>query len=254
MDHDEVQLNRLLKDFRRDGYLILKDVFEAAFIQNLHHDFVHKYQHYFVEKDHEDAQGVGNKRFFVTVEVEGAFNTPRFYANPFILSIVKQLLDKNLIISDLTCVVSLPGAEKQHIHSDGTIFNGLPIASLLPPHAIGLLIPLIPFNQLNGVTRIWPGTHGKRMPEESLEDNPDFVDPELDIGSCILMDYRLKHRGNANLSDQIRPLLYCNYGAPWYFDSNNFKKQAHLMITDEEFEKVPEKYRAMFARRNMRLA
>jgi ectoine hydroxylase-related dioxygenase (phytanoyl-CoA dioxygenase family) len=254
MDHDEDQLNRLVKDFRRDGFLVLKDVFKAEFVQALHQAFIQKYQHYFVEKEHEDALCVGDKRFVVTVEVEGAFNTARFYANPFILSIVEQLLGKSFIISDLTCVVSLPGAQRQHIHSDGTIFDGLPIANLLPPHAIGLLIPLIPFNRMNGVTRIWPGTHGKTMPDESLEDDLDFVDPELDIGSCILMDHRLKHRGNANLSDQIRPLLYCNYSAPWYFDSNNFKKQAHLLIKDENFEKVPEEYKAMFARRNMRLA
>ena len=254
MDCDESRLNSLLKDFRRDGFLILKDVFEAEFIQNLHQAFIRNYQHYLVDREHEDALCVGNKRYQITVEVKGAFNTPKLYANPFVLSIVEQLLDKHFIISDFTCVSSLPGAETMHIHSDGTIFSGVPIANLLPPHAIGLLVPLIPFNQANGVTRIWPGTHRNAMSNESLETSPDFVDPELDIGSCILMDYRLKHRGNANRSDQVRPLLYCNYSAPWYFDSNNFKKQAHLMIGDEEFEKIPAKYKAMFARRNMKLA
>jgi ectoine hydroxylase-related dioxygenase (phytanoyl-CoA dioxygenase family) len=251
---DSGHLKALELEFRKEGYLVLKQVFRTELVQALREAFIREYRSYLVDAEHKDALRVGNRRYAVTVEINDAFNTPDLYANPLILPIVRQLLGPHFVISDFTCVVSLPGAENQHIHCDGTIFAGLPIASLLPPHAVGLLVPLIPFNRNNGVTRIWPGTHLRPATEEQLDADSNFFDPELELGSCMLMDYRLKHRGNANNSEQQRPLLYCNYSAPWYFDSNNFQKQAHLMLSDTEYMKVPKEHKPLFARRNMKLA
>lgn len=151
---DEAHLRELVSEFNKEGCLILDRVFDPAFIQRLHRAFIRDYQHYLVEKDHPDALCVGNKRYQITIEVKDEFNTEQLYANPLVLSLVEQLLGKRFVISDLTCVASLPGAEDMHIHGDGYIFEGVPIAPLLPPHAVGLLIPLIQFNRLNGVTRL----------------------------------------------------------------------------------------------------
>jgi ectoine hydroxylase-related dioxygenase (phytanoyl-CoA dioxygenase family) len=251
---EESNLETILKDFRRDGYVVLKEVFSKEFINKLYLAFMSRYEQSFTDKNAKEIVQVGDKRYQIAVEVKGVFNSPELYANPFVFPIIEQLFDGDFIIGDLTCVTSLPGAKTMAIHCDGRIFTWHPLASLLPPHAVGALIPLIPFNQLNGPTRVWPGSQ-KSAPDSSLwEDKSNFIDLEVDTGSCILMDHRILHSGNPNLSEQIRPLLYINYSAPWYYDPVNFTKQAPLVVDDADFEQIPEKYRKLFIRRQIKPA
>ncbi|AXE20515.1 hypothetical protein DR864_23640 [Runella rosea] len=250
---EAAHLEEILKDFRRDGYVILQDVFSKEYINALCADFMGTYGHNFLEENDRNVVKVGNKRIQVSVEVKDAFNSPSLYANPFVLAFLRSIFNNYFIISDLTCVTSLPGAQKMRIHRDGTIFDGLALAPLLPAHAVGVLIPLIPFNKLNGPTRYWPGSHRISQLLADFEENLNFIEPEIDTGSCILMDHRLVHSGNPNRSEQIRPLLYCNYSLPWYFDYINFKYEAHLIVDDKNFEKIPADYKLFFQRRNMKL-
>lgn len=239
----------------RQGFLVLPKLFLPELIRELYAAFVSEYPAYLTaEETPADALIVGHRRLQITVALKGVFNNPQLYANPAVLELVTAALGEAPVISDVSCVTSLPGAQDMHIHCDGRIFNGLPIANLLPPHAIGLLIPLIPFNRQNGVTRLWPGSHRLPGGGTDYQHNTAFVDPELELGDCMLMDYRLMHRGNANNSNDVRPLLYFNYAAPWYFDGNNFVKQMHLQMPDAEFRKVPGQWQSLFARRNLLMA
>ncbi len=90
---------------------------------------------------------VGHRRVQVSLEVRNNFNTPDLYANPLILPILKGIFNTNFIVSDLTCVTSLPGAKSMPQHRDGEIFKGVSLAPLLPAYAVGLLIPLISFTK-----------------------------------------------------------------------------------------------------------
>lgn len=248
---DETLFEAALKDFRRDGYIILKGVFSKDYISTLYHNFMHHYSRYFINENHADALTVGDKRFQISVEIKEVFNSPMLYANTHVIEFMKFIFDNWFIISDLTCVTSLPGAKRMRAHRDGRIFVGHPLSYLLPPHAVGALIPLIPFNKLNGTTRVWPGTHrGEDPQDESSKLN--FVDLEIDTGSCILMDYRVLHGGNPNHSEEIRPLLYINYSAPWYYDPLNFHKQAPLILDDANFEQIPNEYKKLFVRRQIK--
>ncbi len=67
------------------------------------------------------------------------------------------------------------------------------------------------------------------------------------------MDHRVVHCGNPNQSDEKRPLLYCNYSLPWYFDSDNFKLEPHLIVGDKNYSYIPEEYKPLFQRRNITL-
>lgn len=250
---EAAHLEEILKDFRRDGYVILQDVFSKDYINQLNTDFISRYGHLFSDDYKNKVLRVGHRRVQVSVEVKDRFNAPYFYANPLIMPILKGIFNEKFIISDLTCVTSLPGAESLQLHRDGAIYKGVALAPLLPAYAVGLLIPLIPFTKLNGPTRYWPGTHRSPLNAHDFKDNLDFIEPEVDTGSCILMDHRLVHSGNPNRSEEPRPLLYCNYSLPWYFDYMNFKYDAHLKVDDKNFEKIPEEYKSFFQRRNMKL-
>lgn len=246
---DELHLESILKDFRKDGYVVLRDVFAKAYIDALNGSFIRQYNRYFVDAAHDDALRVGDKRFQITVELNDVFNSSTLYANPLIYQIMEQLFDYQFIVNSLTCTASLPGAGRMSVHRDGSIFDGHPIAHLLPPHAVGVLIPLIPITELNGPTRIWPGSHLRRAHPDDLEHDTNFIDAIIDTGSCLLMDYRVYHTGNPNLSDQVRPLLYLLYSTPWYYDERNFRQQAALIIDDANFQQIPPPYRTLFERR-----
>ncbi len=251
---DESKLESLLKAFRKDGCIVLKDVFSKGKIECLNNCLTKNYADYLENKEYDDALKVGHKRHNITIDINGEFNAPDIYCHPLILEILHHLLEPRFVISDLTCVLSLPGSKQMQVHRDGVIFNNSPVRGLLPPFAIGVLIPLVPFTKTNGTTRFWPGSHLGTSSVEEIAQSPDFIDAEIDTGSCILMDYRLCHRGKPNNSDTVRPLLYCNYCNHWYLDSGNFKKQAHFYMSDQELMKMPEQHRGMFVRRNIDLS
>ncbi len=248
---NENKLVKLVYDFKKDGYLFLESIFTKEFIHELNIYFIEKYKKYFEGINDYYSSALSDGRYNITIDIKDVFNTSYLYANPLIISLIKQLLTDKSIIGDIACVTSLPGAQAQGVHRDGVIFDGLPISRLLPPHTIGLLIPLIPFNSQNGATRIWPGSHINNSIAGDFENDPNFFDANMDIGSCILIDSRIVHKGNANNSNQIRPLLYINYSAQWYFDQNIYKKQTPIKMDDENFERVPEMYKPLFIRRNI---
>ena len=225
---EKSHLDQIIGEFKKNGFIFLKSIFPKELINSLNLSFQNEYKKYFCDANHEDAFAVGNKRFQITIDIKNKFNDYFLFANPIILSILKNLFTDKMIISDITCVTSLPGAKKMKIHRDGNIFIGNPLTPLLPPHAIGLLIPLIPFDQNNGTTRYWPQSQKNNLDESSFENDLNYFDANSDLGDCVLMDYRVVHVGNENKSDQIRPLLYINYAANWYFDPNNFNKQTPL--------------------------
>jgi ectoine hydroxylase-related dioxygenase (phytanoyl-CoA dioxygenase family) len=249
---EQKTLEELVVDFKKNGFLALNNLFDKNYIESLNNHFLKNYSAYFKEETHQKATEFVNKRFIVTIDVKDEFNNANLFGNTLILNLLNKLFTDKIIISDFHCVTAMPGAGDMPLHKDGCIFDGNPLSTLLPPHAIGLLIPLIPFTIENGATRFWYGSHlNTTKQEHEYESDTNYYDAVLDIGSCILMDYRLVHKASPNQSNQIRPLLYINYSAIWYFDLDTFKKQSPLKIDDQNFEKVPNEFKSLFMRRNI---
>jgi len=105
------------------------------------------------------------------------------------------------------CVVSLPRALTQSWHSDGAeagLFN--------------VFVPLLSLTRANGPTELRPGTHlhqglarGHVAPREA---------PLLRAGEMLLFDYRVRHRGLANDSEEPRPVAYVTYAIGEAKDAN----------------------------------
>jgi ectoine hydroxylase-related dioxygenase (phytanoyl-CoA dioxygenase family) len=194
---------------------------------------------------------VGAKRTQVTVAIEGPFNSPRLYANDFILPVLKLVLGDELILGSFGAVVSLPGAPDQHAHRDHPNIYELPetegteawVDILLPPYALNVIVPLVPLNATNGTTRLWVGSH--LVPKNRIQQTPT-VDPLADPGDCLLVDYRLLHAGTANSSSNPRPILYNMYCRPWFRDSRNYRKQQRIRISREEYSRVPPQFQQLF--------
>ena len=236
--------------FFRHGCLLVKNALPVAYVKELARSYAESYAEYFEDRDYPDALNVGNRRTMITVALRGPFNSPQLYANHLVLPVLRILLGTNLILGGFGSVVSLPGAQDQHRHVDHpNIYefpapdgSGLTVPQSMMPYAVTVIVPLVPLNATNGTTRLWPGSHtvarGRMFSERP-------VDPPVDPGDALLMDYRLAHCGTANRSDAVRPILYVIYNRAWFRDAANYSRQAPLSISDQEYAAIPSEFRSL---------
>lgn len=247
-------LKRGVKIFLENGAFLIKGVFPAELIQKLHGEYVETHSSCFQDREFVAENCVNDQRAMLTVAIEGAFNDPEIYANPFVIPLISRLLQDQQIIGSFGSVVSLPGAEQQRVHRDAPLIfdpdlgmeEEVNVLALMPPYAITLFIPLLPVTPENGATRMWLGSH---LTSSYKTEGLPFSDALAEVGDAILCDYRLLHAGLANHSNAIRPILYSVYNRPWFKDCVNFIKQKPLIMADEEFAKVPEQFRSLFEER-----
>ena len=251
---DSELLQRGAHLFVTHGCLLIKNVFDASFVRELHAQFTSDFRDYFVDKIFDDAHVIDDKRIMVTLSLEGLFSTRDFYAPPKIYPILEFLLTKLMIVAGMGCVIALPGSKEMRTHRDyfniydpGFYFPGFEtFVANGPPYAISLGIPLVPITRLTGSTRFWPGTHlGITRPDDpSLGPGVDF---ETELGSCYLFDYRVLHGSVANTSDEVRPLLYNVYSRPWFRDPKNYPKQSPINISEEQLSRLPAEDQKLFS-------
>jgi len=48
------------------------------------------------------------------------------------------------------------------------------------------------------------------------------------------------------VSARPRPILYLVYSRRWFQDRTNFDMQSPLLVSHEEYERIPEEYRPLF--------
>lgn len=231
--------------FRESGTLIVRGVLPPALVHSLQGAFMTKYQAYFSDTDTLDALPVGNKRKMITVTVEGVFNNPRIYANPFVFPIMQGILGERVILNGHGAVASLPGAATQHTHRDYTgLFLDEAIDSRIPTFAVTVVIPLVAIDETVGGTRVCPGSHNAT---EAACRSLEGFDPVMSLGDCLLMDYMLVHAGQANKSDTVRPILYNIYSRPWFRDDANYVKQKSLVVPEIEYQRIPQALKPLFS-------
>ena len=229
--------------FLEHGVLVIENVFDEALIERCRDNVLEGYRAYFENVRHKDALRIGDKRFQVTVSIEGPFNDEAFYANPLLTPLLGRWLDEKFVLGSLTASVSLPGAKLQWSHKDHPrIFSRRDEEPVLPPVGVSVMIPLIDIDWRVGTTRVQKGSHrvsldaSRRMPSLS---------PYVRRGSCFLMDHRLSHLGEPNRSERVRPILNMLYHRRWFRDSLNFRDQPPVRVSAEELEKVPERHRRL---------
>lgn len=163
-------------------------------------------------------------RYEITMPMTGPFGDPALFANPLILSVLKESLGDRLQLCSFTSVVSFPGAVLQQIHRDYSILFGEDIQSVnprdLPAHAISVSVPLLDVDMSMGPTVVWLGSH--LWPSSCpIPFSIDSTSISFKKGDCMMFDYRLFHAGGPNRSDQKRPIIYMVYGREWFYDEGH---------------------------------
>lgn len=219
----------LVDSLEEHGVALLHNVFPVDLLEDCRIAFFKRHQKDLEEPERaKGLQRVGDKRWMKSITVKPPFSDPRLLTPVLITPYLQKALGEELVLNNVGVVSSLPGSQDQHEHRDlPLLFEGMDIDLDMPTYAITLLIPLIDANHQHGSTRLQPGSH--RMKDGEASTAPSLV-PDVPVGSCILMDYRLRHGGTANLSNVTRPLLYLVYSRPWFRDYRNFRKQPPLKI------------------------
>ena len=230
--------------FQRHGALMIEGAYPPALLETCHRHFLEQQHRYLVDRDHEDALRVGDKRFMVTVPVEGCFANPAIYAAPLVMPLLERLLGPDLLVGSFNVVASLPGAADQWVHKDHPALFPELGQMPLPSFAINTIIPLIPLDEQVGTTCLIKGSH--RVPGDEVARMPRQR-PMVPLGGCLLIDYRLTHLGLANRSERVRPILSINYHRSWFRDIANHAKQRPVEISAETLLRVPLARQRLFA-------
>ena len=233
--------------FNQYGALQVENVFDVNMLQNIKKLILEKYNAYFDPKEYDDCLRLGDKRHMVTLDIEGPINSPDLYDNPVISAIAKQVLGEDYILGAVNIGVSLPGSEHQSIHKDyPPLFDeDNKFRDDLPCFAIGVLIPLVQHSHTVGTTLVIK--ESQRISPKAAEKLPGQA-PFLDIGSCLMIDYRVGHQGLANKSeDVVRPLLTLIFHRSWFRDCVNYRKQLPIKIDDEIFNTAPERLKELIS-------
>jgi len=181
-----------------------------------------------------------------TVDLEGPFNRPSFYANPFFFPIIERLLGKDCILGACSSVVSFPGAPAQFIHRDSdSLYGDYSFDVGLPPYALTVLMPLVDATEETGSTEVWPESHKEPSLEKVLTSSP--LHPLVPRGSVMLTDSRVVHRGAQNRSTSVRPLVYNSYHRHWFRDYGGYEHRPPVAMNPLEFSRVPVEHRQLFS-------
>ena len=191
-----------------------------------------------------DGLPVGDQRVMHPLPLSGPFNAPELYAQPLILALMSALLGPDFLIGSITLVVARPGAGAQHLHADHPpLFTRGAAGAGLPAHAFTLLIPLVDTDGEVGGTEVFKGSHRGAADPQAMgigQTRP------LSLGSGLLFDYRLLHRGLANRSSHDRPVLSIVYQRSWFRDAVNFNRFAPLQMSLPELKRVPGELSGLF--------
>ncbi|GAX25376.1 hypothetical protein FisN_5Lh473 [Fistulifera solaris] len=144
------------------------------------------------------------------------------------MPVVKEILGKEVCLIHKGIFLAMPGAEKQNYHQDGVHLTS---QYQKPCHAINVFVPLVDLT--NQGTEFCLGSH--ILGNEDL-DNEFLFTPSVTAGTPIVFDYRLGHRGLANTSSSIRPVVYCTYAVAAdgkeFRDLVNFSRKRYKPIGD----------------------
>jgi len=110
-------------------------------------------------------------------------------------------------LCNLSLLISTPGSPTQSWHADG---GHTSLTTHHPCHVFNVFIPLVDVPLSMGPTELRPGTHvytrdlaRMMLLAKAKKRLREAVVPELRRGDALLFDYRILHRGRANLSDRV---------------------------------------------------
>ena len=148
-----------------------------------------------------------NVRVFHLLELDEVFRD--LIVHPLALQLVNGLLGEDVLISNFTANIALPGSRSMKVHSDQSIVIPEPWCE---PWSMNIIWCLDDVHAANGATLFLPGSHRIERAAQVGEDPVGRMIPfEAQAGSIIAMDGRMWHTSGANVTTDVERALLFGY-------------------------------------------
>jgi ectoine hydroxylase-related dioxygenase (phytanoyl-CoA dioxygenase family) len=207
------------------GYVVLENAFDAAFLSDVRATYDPLCDDHIRRQggwDALDGKTFGERHVGFFPPLFAPLADARLAAHPAALSITHAALGEDAQCSFFHTNTCFPGSGWQPIHRDTPVLFGTQHTAPTPPTHLVINVPLVPFTLENGATEVWPGTHliVDRDPADAskLEERAAFLPSTrtlLPLGSLVVRDLRMWHRGTPNNADHARTMLAIVYQRAW---------------------------------------
>lgn len=190
-----------------DGYVIIPNAFTEAEalearaeIQRLHGTAPRTGENVF--------EGFKTNRIYSTLSKTRVFD--KFCLLPQVLALNDYFLDPDYLLYAFGPITINPGEQAQILHHDDSV-----IRMERPRKAVtvGTMIVLDDYTELNGATRIIPGSH--KWGSDRMGKEHEAISAVCPRGSVVYFLGTTWHSGGANRSDQPRHAATIQYCQPW---------------------------------------
>jgi ectoine hydroxylase-related dioxygenase (phytanoyl-CoA dioxygenase family) len=210
-----VHLEAHLEAVARDGYTILEGVIDADVVDALNDDLLRLESAYEIRPSTNSFEGSRTVRIYNLLALGRVYE--QIPVHPAVLPIVERVLDPGCLVSSLSSIGIMPGEDAQPIHADDQL---IPLPKPHPPLVCNTMWALTDFTEVNGATRVIPGSH-------RADQSPDYgrhydsIAAEMPKGSVLLWHGSLWHGGGANTTRARRVGIAMNYCAGYVRQQEN---------------------------------
>lgn len=150
---------------------------------------------------------------------------------PDVLEAVREVLGPDILISNFTANIALPGSGSMNLHSDQALVMPPPWHH---PWAVNVIWCLDDVDEENGATRYLPGSHRferlEDVPANAMEQTVAITAP---AGSFVVMEGRVWHTSGCNVSkDRQRRMLFGYYSVDFIRTQSNWNAALPAAVQD----------------------
>lgn len=205
---------RCLTDLARDGYTIIKDVFDAETLAGIRHEVEPLFKH---DGGRNAFEGFNTRRLYSPLDATWLLDP--FIEHPIALGLLDEYLEPNHLLSQLQVIDIAPGEAAQTLHPDDALY---PWPRPRPPLSAATIINIDDFTADNGATVIVPGSHRWDDRSPTDDDVAAAIPAAMPAGSMLFFLGTTWHGGGANITDRSRMCITAQYCAPWCRTQENF--------------------------------
>jgi ectoine hydroxylase-related dioxygenase (phytanoyl-CoA dioxygenase family) len=215
------RLRAAVRTFKDVGYVVLEDLYDVGFLRDVRAEYDVLLERYLAGRGGLDAmegKTFGKNHVGFHPVLVPPMSDERIVAHPVAAQVMAALLGKEFQCGFYNTNTAMPGSGIQPVHRDTEPLFGAEMSVPHPVTALVVNIPLCDFTLENGSTEVWPGSH--LIVDPSPEDAKDLdarakdlrsERTNLSLGSLVLRDLRMWHRGMPNNADYPRTMIALVY-------------------------------------------
>lgn len=234
-------VDRLVGDFERDGFVVVKQLFDPERVRSWAAAFRPLLNEHL--KNFADPSFRGAERYYVTLPFRAPFADPAIFENETVLAVMERIAGKDFVMCQLATDTPLLGSDYQEIHADAPPL--FPESSLVatPSFQLAVNFPLCDVTLENGPLEITRGTHVMPKAEALAKVKSGEIPIEaiqMKLGDVMIRDVRGLHRGTPNRTEEPRPMVVIGYSRKWLN-----RPEVSIQIPRAELDKLSPRAKAM---------